>query len=129
MELNNETNLSKQLEYVLNENIKLKQENIELKQQIKTQKDWNGIRNGIILPRFQKKYGFSGKNLMTDVITSIGEIVKRYLGISRLSRINEANYEQAKSIAIALTDTFLSFEWEYLKKMQIYYDKMDARSL
>lgn len=119
--MNNTCDLSRQMEEVLAENIRLKQENAELKEHIKIQKNWTGIREGYLLPKLRERYGSEGRNLQTNVIASIGNVVKEFLGIHRFSEITESNYDMAKEIAIALTETFCKFDWSYLKKMQEYY--------
>ncbi|EMU52299.1 MAG: hypothetical protein E6X72_00225 [Clostridioides difficile] len=114
---NSACNLSKQLETVLAENVRLKQENSELKEHIKIQKNWAGIREGYLLPKLKEQFG-NGRCLHSTVATQIGNIVKENLGIARLAEINESNYESAKELAIALNETFCKFEWPHIKKMQ-----------
>ena len=125
--MTNTCDLSKQMEEVLAENIRLKQENAELKEHIKIQKNWTGIREGYLLPKFKEKYGSEGRCLHSNVITQIGNIVKEYVGVSRLTEINEANYESAKEIAVALTDTFCKFDWPHMKEMQEHWGRMSNK--
>lgn len=105
------------METVLAENIKLKQENIELKERLKLQENWTGIREGYLVPMFIKRYG-EGRCIQSNVITQIGNIVKEYLGIRKLTQITSDNYQQAKDISIALANTLCEFEWQHLKDLQ-----------
>lgn len=120
--MNNICDLSKQMEDVLAENIRLKQENAELKEHIKIQKNWTGIREGYLLPKLRDRYG-EGRCLHSIVVTQIGNIVKENLGISGLAEITESNYESAKELAIALNDTFCRFDWPHIKKLQEHLGK------
>lgn len=111
-------NLTKQLNTVLEENIRLKQENQKLRENLKMQKTWNGIKEGYLIPIFRNKYGEKHNCLYSNVLEHIRGIIKEYLGINKVSEINENNYDSAKEMAIALTNVFCEHEWEHFKEMQ-----------
>lgn len=113
-------NLTKQLNTVLEENIRLKQENQSLRETLKTQKNWISIKEGILLPIFRNKYGVSRSNdyKFSYVLASIRDIIKTYLGIGRITEINESNYDSAKEMAVSIANAFCEHEWDYLKIYQ-----------
>jgi hypothetical protein len=118
--MNNE-NLVTQMESLLAENAMLKEENIKLRENLKIQKSWTSIRESYLIPILRERYG-EGRCIQTGLITQIGNIVKEYLGISRLTEITEVNYDSAKEIALAVVNTLIKFEWIHLKKMQEFWD-------
>lgn len=118
--MNNE-NLVTQMESLLAENAMLKEENIKLRENLKIQKSWTSIRESYLIPILRERYG-EGRCIQTGLITQIGNIVKEYLGVSRLTEITEVNYDSAKEIALAVVNTLIKFEWIHLKKMQEFWD-------
>lgn len=120
-----ECNLTKELNTVLQENIKLKQENQQLRETLKMQKNWNSIREGYLLPIFRNKYGNDGDTLYSNVLISIREIVKNYLGVSKIYEINENNYELAKEMGLALTNAFCEHEWKHIENIKEVWNKYD----
>lgn len=112
--------LVKKMELVLAENVMLKEENIKLRETLKAQKNWTSIRESYLLPILKDRYG-EGKTIHASLITQIGNIVKEYVGVSRLTEITETNYDYAKEIALAVINTLIKFEWIHLNKMQEYW--------
>lgn len=117
--MNNE-DLVTQMESLLAENAMLKEENIKLRENLKIQKSWTGIRESYLIPILRERYG-EGRCIQTGLITQIGNIVKEYLGVSRLTEITEVNYDYAKEIALAVVNTLIKFEWIHLNKMQEFW--------
>lgn len=117
--------LVKKMELVLAENVVLKEENIKLRETLKTQKNWTSIRESYLVPILRERYG-EGKSIQSNLITQIGNIVKEYVGVSRLTEITESNYDYAKEIALAVINTLIKFEWIHLNKMQEYWGKMNV---
>ncbi|WP_294379132.1 hypothetical protein [uncultured Clostridium sp.] len=113
--------LTKNMEVIRAENIKLKRENDALKELVKIQENWTGIREGYLLPILRKKYGTRCEVLYGPLLTHIGNVVKAFLGVHRFTEINESNYKEAKEIAVAFMNTFCEFEWSYLHEMEMYY--------
>lgn len=116
-EIKNDKELTNIMEKVLAENIKLKKENIELRESLKIQKNWTSIREGYLIPILRERYG-TGDCLFSCIVTHIGNIVKEYLGVKRLSEITEVNYDFAKDISITLVNTLCNFEWSHLEKLK-----------
>jgi hypothetical protein len=117
--MNNE-NLVTQMESLLAENAMLKEENIKLRENLKIQKSWTSIRESYLIPILRERYG-EGRCIQTGLITQIGNIVKEYLGVSRLTEITAVNYDYAKEIALAVVNTLIKFEWIHLNKMQEFW--------
>jgi hypothetical protein len=117
--MNNE-NLVTQMETLLAENAMLKEENIKLRENLKIQKSWTSIRESYLIPILRERYG-EGRCIQTGLITQIGNIVKEYLGVSRLTEITAVNYDYAKEIALAVVNTLIKFEWIHLNKMQEFW--------
>ncbi|WP_460292444.1 hypothetical protein [Clostridium tertium] len=117
--MNNE-NLVTQMESLLAENAMLKEENIKLRENLKIQKSWTSIRESYLIPILRERYG-EGRCIQTGLITQIGNIVKEYLGVSRLTEITAVNYDYAKEIALAVVNILIKFEWIHLNKMQEFW--------
>lgn len=117
--MNNE-NLVTQMESLLAENAMLKEENIKLRENLKIQKSWTSIRESYLIPILRERYG-EGRCIQTGLITQIGNIVKEYLGVSRLTEITAVNYDYAKEISLAVVNTLIKFEWIHLNKMQEFW--------
>lgn len=115
--MDNNKEIVEQMEKVLAENVMLKQENIQLREHLKLQKNWTSIREGYLLPMFRAKYGY-GDCMYSRIIAQVGNIVKEYLGVSRFTEITEVNYEFAKEMSISLVSDICHFEWEHLRELQ-----------
>ncbi|MGJ0843350.1 hypothetical protein [Clostridium tertium] len=124
--MNNE-NLVTQMESLLAENAMLKEENIKLRENLKIQKSWTSIRESYLIPILRERYG-EGRCIQTGLITQIGNIVKEYLGVSRLTEITAVNYDYAKEIALAVVNTLIKFEWIHLNKMQEFWENKNMNA-
>ncbi|MBY0754559.1 hypothetical protein K5V21_03720 [Clostridium sardiniense] len=99
---------SEEIEILIKENQELKLENEVLSRQVCDSKSWTSIREGIIIPRLTKLS--IKRHLISMITTPIGQIVKEYLDLRRLSEIDETNYDEAKSIVVELLDVLENHE-------------------
>ncbi|WP_404988140.1 hypothetical protein [Clostridium culturomicium] len=105
------------IEDIVAENILLKKEIIELRQHLSIQKNWTSIREGYLLPMLEKKYG-NGKCVFSSILVHVANIVKEYLGISKLTEITEVNYDYAKELSISIVNTLCNYENHGLRELQ-----------
>ena len=112
-----EQELLEQMQAVIAENEMLKARNTELKRLVAEQKNWKGIRESEIIPRLRERYG-QGECTYSTMAGCIASIVKDLVDCKKITEINETNYEEARQIAIALTETICKFEWKQLNRLQ-----------
>lgn len=112
-----EQELLEKMKAVIAENEMLKAKNMELKKLIAEQQNWKGIREGEIIPRLRERYG-EGNSCFSTMATYIANIVKDLVDCKKITEINETNYEEARQITIALTETICKFEWKHLSRAQ-----------
>lgn len=113
----NNRELLKKVEELTSENEKLKKENEYLSSALGEVKTWKGIRESVIIPKLTNRYG-DGCSVYSNMANDIGQVVKCFLGVSKLSDICVNNYDLAKEIALKITDVICEYEWENLRKLQ-----------
>ncbi|KEH89624.1 hypothetical protein Z965_02475 [Clostridium novyi A str. BKT29909] len=118
--------LLKRLEELVEENKSLKMRNIELTKKVGELKNWTSLRDGVIIPRLEERYGHVGC-MATQITNPISQIIKGLLDINKLAEINENNYERAKEIAIELVGIICRYEWISLNRAQKGWEKFKFR--
>lgn len=91
---------------------------------IRELRNWTSIREGELIPRLNKRYG-EVRNMYTDLVNPISQIVRALLGVKRLSEINDTNYKQAKEISVQLIEVVCKYDWKELSTMQKCWAKLD----
>ncbi|APM39436.1 hypothetical protein [Clostridium kluyveri] len=109
--------LVKKLQELTMENENLKNKNLELTKKLGEQKNWTGIREGELLPRLRKRYGYIGP-CSSYFLNPISQIVRELLNIKKLSEVNETNYDIAKEISIGLMNVICEYDWPNLERLQ-----------
>lgn len=112
--------LLKRVESLVAENELLKMKNLELSKKVGELRNWTGIREGELIPRLEARYG-KMQCLKTEIINPINQIVRTLLNVTKISEINDTNYDIARDIAIQLTEVICKYEWEHLKEMQKFW--------
>jgi len=109
--------LLKKVEELASENEKLKKENEYLSSALGEVKTWKGIRESVIIPKLTVRYGY-GSSVYSTMANDIGQVVKNFLGVSKLTDIGVEKYDLAKEIATKITDIICEYEWENLNRLQ-----------
>lgn len=109
--------LIKKVEELTLENEQLKMKNEYLSSALGEIKTWKGIRESVIIPKLTVRYG-QGATVYSTMANDIGQVVKNFLGVSKLTDIGVEKYDLAKEIATKITDVICEYEWESLNKLQ-----------
>lgn len=109
--------LIKKVEELTFENEQLKMKNEYLSSALGEIKTWKGIRESVIIPKLTVRYG-QGSTVYSTMANDIGQVVKNFLGVSKLTDIGVEKYDLAKDIATQITDVICQYEWKSLNELQ-----------
>ncbi|WP_346961987.1 hypothetical protein [Clostridium sp.] len=113
----NNCELIKKVEELAFENEQLKIKNEYLSSVLGEIKTWKGIRESVIIPKLTVRYG-QGCTVYSTMANDIGQVVKTFLGVSKLTDIGVEKYDLAKDIATKITDIICEYEWKSLNELQ-----------
>lgn len=119
--------LTRKIELLIAENETLKNKNFELSKKLGELKNWSGIREGELLPRLRKRYGYIGP-CGSSFINPISQIIREILGVNKISEINETNHDKAREISIGLIDEICKYDWPKLEELKERWKRTDFKN-